>query len=106
GGTYAVGGEGVYWYNLAQAASNTSGRVQLLPPSITALAIDAQGRVLVGTDGGVWRGVNHGYGYDFTSGGQGIINVAAAAALGQRTFRVGGMSLTALNGNLQISDVT
>jgi hypothetical protein len=98
----SVNGEGVYWYNLAQAASSNSGKVQLLPPNINALALDSQGRLIIATDQGVWRGISQGYGYDFTSGGQGIIR----AGKGQQQFSTPGMALTAINGNLQISDLT
>jgi hypothetical protein len=97
-------GEGVYWYSLEQNVINdANGKgVQLLPPNIQSLAFDAQGRLLIGTDGGLFRGVSLGYGYDFTSGGQGYIR----AGKGQSVISPPGMTITALNGNLQIADLT
>jgi hypothetical protein len=102
GGLYSVGdsysGEGVSWYDLIQRATATTGTGTSLPPEIHGLAFDAQGRLLIGTEGGLWRGVAKGYGYDFSSGGRGI--------LGGRGFAAPGVSLTSLNGNLQIADLT
>jgi hypothetical protein len=97
-------GEGVYWYNLEQNVVNdgSSKISQLVPPNIQVLTFDSQGRLLIGTDSGIWRGVSYGYGYDFTSGGQGIIR----AGKGQSVISPPGMTITALNGNLQIADLT
>jgi hypothetical protein len=90
--------EGVYWYNIEQAASGGTGAASLLPPTITHLRFDSQGRLLIGTDGGIWSGTSLGFGYDFSSGGNGLLRNSAGP--------VGGMSLTAINGNLQITSVT
>ena len=106
-GTDPYVGEGVYWYNIAGATSGNSGKVQLLPPDITSLTFDAQGRLIIGTDEGVWRGVSEGFGYDFTSGGQGIlVKHGGGGGGGGQQFSTPGMALTAINGNLQIADLT
>ena len=98
-------GEGVYWYDMIEGQSGGDGNLDLLPGEITSLAIDAEGRLLVGTDGGIWRGVNNGFGYDFTSGNTGILNMGHGH--GPTTmFTPAGMSFTSINGNLQISDMT
>jgi hypothetical protein len=100
GGGYQ--GEGVFWYDLEMQTSGTSDFSQLqLPPVIHALTFDGQGRLLVGTDGGIWRGVNQSWTYDTTSGGTGIESL-----LGVRQPTEGGMHFTDLNGNLQIADQT
>ena len=91
-------GEGVYWYDIEEKASNKRGNFRLLPDAIHALTFDSQGRLLIGTEGGIWRGIAYGFGYDFTSGGQGIIR--------GKSPPIPGMTLTAINSNLQIADVT
>ena len=53
---------------------------------------------MLGTEGGLWRATNFGYGYDFSSGGRGI--------LGGRNITPPGPSFVSLNGNLQIADLT
>ena len=66
-------------------------------------------RLLIGTVGGIWRGVDNGFGYDFTSGGnsQGSGNgILGGGGHHGATFNPAGMSLTSINGNLQISDMT
>src|SRR5204863_512494 len=78
----------------------------LLPDTITSLTFDAQGRLLVGTSGGLIRGVALGFGYDFSSGGTGILQQGGGFGGGGSTFFVPGMTFTSLNGNLQISDMT
>ncbi len=102
GNQYAAGdpytGEGVSWYDVIQRAADSTGTGTSLPPEIHALAFDPQGRLLIGTEGGLWRGVTKGYGYDFTSAGRGI--------LGGKGFAAAGVTLTSLNGNLQIADLT
>src|SRR5262249_17492506 len=72
-----------------------------VPETIHALAFDARGRLLVGTELGIWRGVNHGFTYDGTSGGVGIEHF-----LGVATPTQPGMSFSDLNSNLQIFDTT
>jgi hypothetical protein len=94
----AYTGEGVSWYDLIEKSSNSTGKATMMPPEIHALTFDSQGRLLIGTEGGLWRAVNDGYGYDFGSGGRGI--------LGGKSFKPPGASLTQINGNLQISDLT
>ena len=105
GGVYAAQdaytGEGVYWYDLVEGASGTTGNLDLLPPTINSLAINAAGQLLVGTSGGIWLGTSLGFGYDYTSGGTGILAGQAGTA-----FSAPGMTFTAVNGNLQISDMT
>jgi hypothetical protein len=91
-------GEGVYWYDIEQMSPSAPGSVQALPTVFHALVFDSLGRLLIGTDGGLWRAVNFGYGYDFTSGGRGIIPGVGVNPPGP--------TLTALNGNLQIADLT
>lgn len=103
-------GEGVYWYDVIQKQSgrtgytNTGHLKSFLPSTITSLAFDAQGRLLVGTNGGIWRGVSYGFGYDFTSGGRGILAGGGFGGFG--SFSTPGMTLTSLNGNLQISSIS
>jgi hypothetical protein len=91
-------GEGVYWYDIEQLSPSSPGSVNALPLVFHAMTFDTQGRLLIGTDGGLWRAVNFGYGYDFSSGGTGIIPSFTATPPGP--------VLTAINGNLQIADLT
>src|SRR5262249_32078303 len=93
-------GEGVYWYDLEQGRSGGTGPFERLPPAIHALGFDPLGRLLVGTEGGLWRGVAYGFGYDKTSGGTGIVFG------GSKSSSPPGMKLTSLNGNLQIASLT
>jgi hypothetical protein len=62
--------------------------VQFVPDNVTTLAFDNQGRLLLGTAQGIWRGVNQGFGD------------------GDTLPSGPGMSWTDLNSNLQISDLT
>src|SRR5262249_52997922 len=96
-------GEGVYWYDLIQHSSGRNGNLTLMPPEIHALTFDAQGRLLIGTEGGIWRAVNNSYSYDFTSGGRGI---RAFGGGGGGGFNPPAATLTSINGNLQIADLT
>ncbi len=92
--------EGVSWYDLAQNAvdpqvgANTGDR---LPAYITSLSVDAQGRLIIGTEQGVWRAVYHGVGYDYSGGGDGTLKTATPTPQ---------VSITTINGNLQISQLT
>src|SRR5205823_2298772 len=61
---------------------------------------DNRGRLLIGTDSGIYRGIGFSFDYDFTSGGTGILAPSAAA------FNPVGMFFTSINGNLQISDTS
>jgi len=93
------------WYDLAPTRALTPAKLNSLPPAITSLSMDSQGRLLVGTSGGIWRGIGFGFGYDFNSGG-------TASSAGRRGH--GGpppssapaMNFTSINGNLQIADMT
>src|SRR5205807_509735 len=82
---------------------NGKNALDQLPPTITSLAFDNQGRLLVGTIGGIWRGIGFGFSYDFTSGGRGIL--AGGGGPGNQ-FTVPAMTFTSINGNLQIADLT
>jgi hypothetical protein len=109
-------GEGVYWYDLAEGpvGGPAPGALSLLPPiaesflggggGVHSLTFDPQGRLLVGTNNGIWRGVSFGYGYDFTTSG--APESILAHALGEVQPFPPGMSFTSLNGNLQITDLT
>ena len=76
------------------------------------LNFDSQGRLLIGTDQGIWRGTNLGYGYDYTSGSDaftesvGILDQSQAGMNAQPQIIPPGMTLTDLNSNLQITNVT
>ncbi len=99
-------GEGVYWYDLDQGGSS-GGNKDYLPDAITSLSFDAQGRLLVGTSGGIWRGVGYGFGYDFTSGNDGILRSGGGGpGGGGNNFSAAGMNFTSINANLQIADMT
>ncbi len=100
-GTDLYKGEGVYWYDMLENQSGKNGKLTSLPDAITSLSLDVQGRLLVGTIGGVWRGVPYGFGYDFTSGNNGILRQG-----GGNQFSAPGMNFTSINGNLQIADMT
>ncbi|HEV3081146.1 MAG TPA: FG-GAP-like repeat-containing protein [Gemmataceae bacterium] len=108
GGTGGYTGEGVFWYDLQttdfgqQNVGTVPFNPQLnIPATIHALAFDPQGRMIVGTEGGVYRGVSQGFTYDVTSGGAGI-----AVGLNVPTPAENGMTFTDINGNLQIADMT
>jgi hypothetical protein len=102
-------GEGVSWYDVIEGASNSTGTETLLPPTIDTLAFDTQGRLLIGTNQGIWRGVALGFGYNWVTGPAGILSGqggGAGGGGGSTKFDPPGMSITSLNGNLQITDVT
>ena len=63
-------GEGVSWIDLSTNAFNNefSFGGSNIPPNITSVAIDAQNRIVFGTEQGLYRLVYQGTGYDFTSG--------------------------------------
>jgi len=73
-----------------------------LPAEVTALAVDPVGRLIIGTQEGVWRADYHGAGYDYTSGGTGILAVTNQAGVPP----VPAVNITTINGNLQIADLT
>jgi hypothetical protein len=111
-------GEGVSWLDvstnafnntLAAGGDNAVGfGAQSIPPNVTSVAIDAQGRIVFGTEQGIYRLVYQGTGYDFTSGGGGII--AQGGFSGKLLFNAAVptsvITLTQINGNLQITDLT
>ncbi len=103
-------GEGVSWTDLSTNAfnNNFSFGGALAPPNITSVAIDAQHRIIFGTEQGLYRLVYQGTGYDFTSGGNGIIAQGGATGKMPSTATVPSstIQLTAINGNLQIADLT
>ena len=107
-GKYATGatyvGEGVAWYDVSMNTSNSQDdRTDNLPADVTSLVFDAQGRLVIGTEQGVYREVYHGTGYDYTSGGQGILTETGANNV---STPISSVQITDINGNLQIADVT
>ncbi|HLJ97755.1 MAG TPA: DUF4214 domain-containing protein [Gemmataceae bacterium] len=117
-------GEGVFWYDLQTTDSgvqNDPGATNalvpqlLLPGVIHSLVFDPLGRLLVGTEGGIYRGVSQGWAYDTTSGGAGAglvftdkskSSISIESDIGVPTPFEPGMTFTDLNGNLQIADMT
>ena len=82
-------GEGVSWLDLSTNAFNNDfgfGGANA-PPNITSVAIDAQHRIVFGTEQGLYRLVYQGTGYDFTSGNSGIIAQGGATGAELRTHR-------------------
>jgi hypothetical protein len=121
-GAPAYSGEGVFWYDLETTDAgeqNTnltySGQV-LIPAVIHSLVFDPLGRLLIGTEGGIYRGVSRGWTYDTTDGGAGADTQAMLmppmqlssqeTALMVPTPTEPGMVFTDLNSNLQIADIT
>jgi hypothetical protein len=126
GGAYT--GEGVSWYDLESnafspdfsAAGNqepkpavpvartsafqgfSAGTLSRLPAEVEALALDNGGRLVIGTQEGAWRAVYHGTGYDYSSGGTGIVAQANQAG----SPPTASVAITTINGNLQISNLT
>jgi hypothetical protein len=96
-------GEGVFWFDLMQDVNNSSTGISLLPDSIHALAFDSQGRLLVGTSGGVYRTSALSFNYDFASGTPLSI---MSEDFGINSPTEPSVSFTSLNGNLQIADLT
>jgi hypothetical protein len=103
-GGVAYDGEGVYWYDIEQSRASDSSTRRRLPPSIHRLAFDPQGRLIIGTENGLFRGVPLGFGYDFRSSFAGIL--AGGGGGGGQAFNPPGMTITDLNNNLQITDLT
>ena len=105
GGGYT--GEGVFWYDMSSTLfgqdfnGETIAPLVNVPNAIQDLQFDSQGRLLVATDGGIFRAVLHAFTYDVTSGGTGI-----EALLGVPTPVEQNPTWTDLNGNLQISNMT
>jgi hypothetical protein len=98
-------GEGVSWLDLTKNSFNNTFSFfnpDGLPPNITAVAIDAQNRIVFGTQQGLFRLVYHGTGYDYTSGGTGVVTERFPGA----TVPTSTIQLSAINGNLQTTDVT
>ena len=105
-GGVAYEGEGVYWYDIEQAKASDSTNQRRLPASIQRLVFDSQGRILIGTENGLFRGVPLGFGYDFRSSFAGILAGSGGGGGGGQAFNPPGMTITDLNGNLQITDLT
>jgi FG-GAP-like repeat len=103
-------GEGVAWLDVTTNAFNNDFGFggDRLPPNITSVAFDSQNRIVFGTEQGVYRLVYHGTGYDFTSGGQGIIATGGfdGKQLSTATVPTSTIQLSQINGNLQIADLT
>jgi photosystem II stability/assembly factor-like uncharacterized protein len=102
-GGEAYQGEGVFWFDMQLNESGgpipTYNQLRL-PATINTLTFDANGRMVVGTAGGIWRATTTGYIYDVTSGGAPSIESEA----GENLPREPSVNFTDLNGNLQIGD--
>lgn len=100
-------GEGVFWYDLSsemfgQDFGPVFGSPKIdVPNTIQDIQFDSSGRLLVATDGGVYRTPMPSFTYDFTSGGNGIMRY-----VGRATPVEPAPQWSDLNGNLQISQVT
>src|SRR5262249_24190067 len=81
---------GVDWTDLSSNTFRESGSAAFVQSTIHALAFDDLGRLLVGTEGGLFRGISGGF-------AQGYLNLNSTLP---------GMRFTDLNGNLQIADLT
>jgi hypothetical protein len=110
-------GEGVYWYDLQFGTLNdTFGPDFSAPPPLTVatgfngMMFDSQGRLLIATESGLYRGTTLGLsGYDYTSNGLGLLGGDGASQfdpLYPLPPSPPGMQINAINGNLQIADVT
>ncbi|HZT82463.1 MAG TPA: hypothetical protein VFA26_19700, partial [Gemmataceae bacterium] len=104
GSTIKYNGEGVSWYDLEQGVFSGTSNKRYLPPAIHALAFDPLGRLIVATEGGVFRGQGYGFGYDFTSGG-GNGGGGNSSIVGGQPPKVPGMTFISLNSNLQIAEL-
>jgi FG-GAP-like repeat/Bacterial Ig-like domain len=109
--------EGVFWYDVSEGNDGGTGRPkggafsppndilphigfttsdgELLPSTIHTLDFDSSGRLLIGTDRGLWRADNYGFTYQF--GVNGVLTGTAGPP-------GAGLGFTDLNGNLQIAD--
>ena len=105
-GGVAYQGEGVYWYDIEQGKGSDGGMARNLPTAIHRIAIDPQGRLLFGTEKGLYRGTALGFSYDFSSSFAGILAGGGGFGGGTPAFNPAGMTITELNGNLQITDLT
>ncbi len=112
-GGQAYRGEGVYWYDIERAQIrqgnlDNTGSQRRLPTAIHRIAFDTQGRLLFGTENGLYRGTALGFQYDFDSSFAGILDGGGGGGGGggATTFNPAGMTITELNGNLQITDLT
>src|SRR5262249_10217801 len=87
-----------------------------LPAQVLHLSVDLEGRLLVGTEEGLYRVNVHAIGYDYTSENNGILSapwepspaaIAAGLPSPPADFpRTPAAVVTTLNGNLQIADLT
>src|SRR5205807_64147 len=102
----AYRGEGVFWFDLVQNASgNSNPFIQGLPDSFHSLAMDKQGRLLLGTELGMWRTSPFALNYDFTSGNP-LVPSILVQDFGIVPPPEPTISFTSLNGNLEIADLT
>jgi hypothetical protein len=84
---------GVLWNDLERNTTKRSSSTSRVPTGVDAFAMDQEGRLLIGTQAGLWRGVSFGF-------------TAARGAFGVGRGNGPGMVITTLNGNLQIADLT
>src|SRR5205807_2372828 len=66
-------GEGAFWYDLSQDTSGIPSFTANVPAIVHSLTLDAQGRLLIGTDRGIWRANSYGFSYDYSGGSASII---------------------------------
>src|SRR5262249_10047986 len=59
---------GAFWTDLEMNTNKRSGNNSFVASGIHALALDAHGRLLIGSEGGIWRGVGYGFSYAFGFG--------------------------------------
>src|SRR5262249_21614196 len=83
----------------------------LIPGGIHALAFDQQGRLIVATDEGIYRGVPYGFANSNTSANPSRVYPTGGGGGGfgggnNNVVIPTGMTFTAINGNLQIADLT
>lgn len=99
-------GEGVFWYDLSSELYGQDFGPNFVAPKIDVpnaiedIQIDSSGRLLVATDGGVYRARLPNFAYDFTSGGNGIMRYVGTATPAEPA-----PEWSDLNGNLQVSEV-
>ncbi len=98
-------GEWVFWDGAAPTTIQPTGAASAaLPAEVMQITLDPQGRLLVGTEEGLWRVDVHGIGYDFTSDGDGIMSAAYDAVV--TVLPSATVTVSTINSNLQISDLT
>ncbi len=106
-------GEGVSWYDMVaeeyEPTFSTIGASNI-PGQVESFTVDPLGRLLVGTSQGVYRVQDLGIGYDFSSGlnwfwgtGTGILTDVPSGVTDPPAATI---SVTPINGNLQIANLT